>query len=87
MPDWFRGKAFPIDKDGDKEELGKFFQGTYVGHILIAHLLIPHGAKITDRQPEVVKFAKGLREEGYEKVSLLGYCWGKLDRCPPIRKA
>jgi hypothetical protein len=28
MPDWFRGKAFPIEKDGDKEELGKFFQGT-----------------------------------------------------------
>jgi len=30
MPDVFRGKAFPKDKDGDKEELGKFFQGTYV---------------------------------------------------------
>jgi len=30
MPDWFRGKAFPIDQDGNKEALGKFFQGTYV---------------------------------------------------------
>jgi hypothetical protein len=30
MPDVFRGKAFPKDKDGNKEELGKFFQGTYV---------------------------------------------------------
>jgi dienelactone hydrolase len=35
-------------------------------------------AKIVDRQPEVVEFAKGLKKEGYEKVSLLGYCWGKL---------
>ena len=33
-------------------------------------------AKITDRQPEIVEFAKGLKKDGYEKVSLLGYCWG-----------
>jgi len=30
MPDVFRGKAFPKGKDENKEELGKFFQGTYV---------------------------------------------------------
>jgi hypothetical protein len=33
-------------------------------------------AKITDRQPEIVEFAKGLKKDGYEKVSILGYCWG-----------
>lgn len=38
----------------------------------------PPSAKITDRQPEVVKFAEGLKKEGYEKVSLLGYCWGRI---------
>lgn len=27
MPDLFRGKPFPIDKDGDKEEQKKFFSG------------------------------------------------------------
>ena len=29
-PDVFRGKPFPFEKDGDKEELGKFFAGTWV---------------------------------------------------------
>jgi hypothetical protein len=38
MPDVFRGKAFPKDKDGNKEELGKFFQGTYVSALLQLHL-------------------------------------------------
>lgn len=33
-------------------------------------------AKITDRQPEIIEFAKGLKKDGFEKVSLLGYCWG-----------
>jgi len=28
MPDVFRGKPFPKDKDGDKEELAKFFATT-----------------------------------------------------------
>ncbi len=27
MPDLFRGRPFPKDKDGDKEELGSFFSG------------------------------------------------------------
>jgi hypothetical protein len=52
-----------------------FWAGSRDGHI---QRLTEHRAKISDRQPEVVKFAKGLKEEGYEKVSLLGYCWGKL---------
>jgi hypothetical protein len=39
-------------------------------------------AKITDRQPEVVEFAEGLKKDGFEKVSLLGYCWGQSS---PIR--
>lgn len=77
MPDVFRGKAFPKDKDGNKEELGKFFQGTYV---LITtsfwRVILRTRAKITDRQPEIVEFAKGLKKDGYEKVSILGYCWG-----------
>jgi hypothetical protein len=30
MPDFFRGKPFPKDKDGDKELLQKFFEGTQV---------------------------------------------------------
>jgi hypothetical protein len=30
MPDVFRGKPFPPEKDGNKEELGKFFAGTWV---------------------------------------------------------
>lgn len=34
-------------------------------------------AKISDRQPEIVKFAEGLKKDGYERVSLIGYCWGK----------
>lgn len=41
-------------------------------------------AKISDRQPEIVKFAEGLKKDGYEKVSLVGYCWGKLV-CPRVR--
>ena len=28
MPDVFRGHPFPRDKDGDKDELSKFFSGT-----------------------------------------------------------
>jgi hypothetical protein len=36
-----------------------------------------HGrAKLDDRLPEVVEFAKGLKKE-YETVSLMGYCWGE----------
>lgn len=27
VPDFFRGQPFPMAKDGDKEELGKFFSG------------------------------------------------------------
>ena len=77
MPDVFRGKAFPKDKDGNKEELGKFFQGTYVLiSISFWRVILRTRAKITDRQPEIVEFAKGLKKDGYEKVSILGYCWG-----------
>ncbi|WOO76984.1 putative AIM2 family protein [Vanrija pseudolonga] len=62
MPDLFRGKPFPPDKDGDKEELGKFFAGT---------------ANLEKRLPEVIKFAEYLKNErGFHSVSLLGYCWG-----------
>ncbi|ORY35779.1 dienelactone hydrolase [Naematelia encephala] len=61
MPDIFRGKPFPKDKDGDKEELSKFFAGT---------------AKIEDRLPEVLEFGKYLKEKGFKKVSILGYCYG-----------
>ncbi|WWD19752.1 hypothetical protein CI109_104216 [Kwoniella shandongensis] len=61
MPDVFRGKPFPKDKDGEKEELQKFFAGT---------------AKLDDRLPEVIEFAKGLKKDnGFDKVSILG---GKL---------
>jgi len=28
MPDVFRGHPFPPEKDGDKDELKKFFEGT-----------------------------------------------------------
>ncbi|TYJ54040.1 hypothetical protein B9479_005304 [Cryptococcus floricola] len=58
--DVFKGKPFPAEKDGDKEELGKFFAGT---------------AKLDDRLPEVVAFGKELKKS-FEKVSILGYCWG-----------
>ncbi|KAL1413288.1 hypothetical protein Q8F55_001044 [Vanrija albida] len=62
MPDLFRGKPFPPDKDGDREELGKFFAGT---------------ANLEKRLPEVFKFAEYLKNErGFQSVSLLGYCWG-----------
>jgi dienelactone hydrolase len=82
MPDVFRGKAFPIDKDGNKEELGKFFQGTYVSQVAYLEFRsLMERAKITDRQPEIVEFAKGLKKDGYEKVSLLGYCWGVSSLC------
>ncbi|WVQ84576.1 hypothetical protein IAT38_006730 [Cryptococcus sp. DSM 104549] len=60
MPDVFKGNAFPKDKDGDKDELSKFFAGT---------------AKIDDRLPEVLEFAKSLKRD-HSKVSILGYCWG-----------
>ncbi|RSH91368.1 hypothetical protein EHS25_009667 [Saitozyma podzolica] len=60
VPDVFRGHPFPKDRDGDKDELKKFFGGT---------------AKLDDRLPEVVEFAKGLKNE-FETVSLMGYCWG-----------
>jgi dienelactone hydrolase len=76
MPDVFRGKAFPKDKDGNKEELGRFFQGTYVFRLPSGRAILRSRAKITDRQPEIVEFAKGLKKDGYEKVSILGYCWG-----------
>jgi hypothetical protein len=33
-------------------------------------------ARLDDRLPEVVEFAKGLKKE-YETVSLMGYCWGE----------
>jgi dienelactone hydrolase len=33
-------------------------------------------AKLDDRLPEVVEFAKGLKNE-FETVSLMGYCWGE----------
>lgn len=33
-------------------------------------------AKLDDRLPEVLDFAKEL-QKSYEKVSILGYCWGK----------
>lgn len=60
MPDVFKGKPFPADKDGDKETLQKFFATT---------------AKLDERLPEVLDFAKEL-QKSYEKVSILGYCWG-----------
>ncbi|CAK9785601.1 unnamed protein product [Cutaneotrichosporon oleaginosum] len=59
-PDVFRGKPFPPDKDGDKDELKKFFETT---------------AKISDRLPEVIKFGEQLKKE-FKTVSILGYCWG-----------
>ena len=33
MPDFFRGKPFPKDKDGDKDEQQKFFAGVYVNFL------------------------------------------------------
>nr|XP_019010459.1 uncharacterized protein I206_04928 [Kwoniella pini CBS 10737]OCF49240.1 hypothetical protein I206_04928 [Kwoniella pini CBS 10737] len=60
MPDVFKGKAFPKDRDGDKEELKKFFSGT---------------AKLDDRLPEVLNFAQTLKKD-HKRVSILGYCWG-----------
>ncbi|BEI89633.1 uncharacterized protein CcaverHIS019_0209950 [Cutaneotrichosporon cavernicola] len=59
-PDVFRGKPFPPERDGDKELLKKFFETT---------------AKISDRLPEVIKFAQHLKKD-YKTVSILGYCWG-----------
>ncbi|WVW86290.1 hypothetical protein I302_108332 [Kwoniella bestiolae CBS 10118] len=62
MPDVFRGKPFPKDQDGDKDELKKFFAGT---------------AKLEHRLPEVLDFAKTLKKDhGVNRVSILGYCWG-----------
>nr|XP_019001294.1 uncharacterized protein I203_05999 [Kwoniella mangroviensis CBS 8507]OCF64755.1 hypothetical protein I203_05999 [Kwoniella mangroviensis CBS 8507] len=62
MPDVFKGKPFPKDQDGNKEELKKFFAGT---------------AKLDDRLPEVLNFAKALKKDhGINRVSILGYCWG-----------
>jgi hypothetical protein len=43
-------------------------------------------AKITDRQPEIMEFAKGLKKDGYEKVSLLGYCWGESSLVREIKR-
>ncbi|KAL7419172.1 hypothetical protein Q5752_006008 [Cryptotrichosporon argae] len=62
MPDFFRGQPFPTDKDGDKDELKKFFGGT---------------AKLEDRLEDAVKFAKFLKKEySFASISILGYCWG-----------
>ncbi|ORX35390.1 hypothetical protein BD324DRAFT_582039, partial [Kockovaella imperatae] len=60
MPDVYRGKPFPFEKDGDKDELQKFFAGT---------------AKLSDRLPEVIAFGEYLNKE-YESVAIQGYCWG-----------
>lgn len=35
-----------------------------------------YSAKLSDRLPEVIEFTKFLKTEGYEKVAILGYCWG-----------
>jgi len=37
--------------------------------------------------PEIIEFAGFLKKEGYEKVSILGYCWGTSELSPsaPIR--
>ncbi|KAK4687548.1 hypothetical protein P7C73_g2559, partial [Tremellales sp. Uapishka_1] len=62
MPDFFRGNPIPKEKDGDKEELARFFRGT---------------AKLDDRLSELLGFAKYLRtEKGFAHVGVLGYCWG-----------
>ncbi|WVR00072.1 hypothetical protein IAU59_007214 [Kwoniella sp. CBS 9459] len=62
MPDVFKGQAFPKDKDNDPEAKKKFFSGL---------------AKLDDRLPEVLDFAKALKKDhGFSRVYILGYCWG-----------
>ncbi|WVR07551.1 hypothetical protein IAU60_004593 [Kwoniella sp. DSM 27419] len=62
MPDVFKGHPFSKDDDNDPEAKKKFFAGI---------------AKLEDRLPEVVEFAKALKKDhGIDKVSILGYCWG-----------
>ena len=66
LPDFFRGKPydlkkFPPTKDEDKKELGEFFQTI---------------ASPPMRIPELINVVKDLREQGYKKTALVGYCWG-----------
>jgi len=86
MPDFFRGKPFPKDEDGNKELLKKFFAGTLVMLPVFSDLLqvgaLTDRAKLDDRLPEAIEFANHLRDsKGYSKVSILGYCWGELIAC------
>ncbi|WVN87541.1 uncharacterized protein L203_102724 [Cryptococcus depauperatus CBS 7841] len=60
MPDVFKGHPFPADKDGDKKLLQEFLATT---------------AKLEDRLPEIIDFAKDLKKS-FVKVSIMGYCWG-----------
>jgi dienelactone hydrolase len=86
MPDFFRGKPFPKDEDGNKELLKKFFAGTLVMLPVFSDLLqvgaLTDRAKLDDRLPEAIEFANHLKDsKGYSKVSILGYCWGELITC------
>ncbi|TIB71326.1 hypothetical protein E3Q23_02480 [Wallemia mellicola] len=65
LPDFFRGKPFPLEKfppsnDKDKKELGDFF----------ATIASPSA-----RIPELLNLSNELRQK-HSKLGLVGYCWG-----------
>ena len=68
MPDFVHGEAFPIEKfpaktDEDKAALGNFFKTT---------------GNPETKLPEISAVCEALKKEGYGKVGVLGYCWGKF---------
>ncbi|TIA74922.1 hypothetical protein E3P91_00688 [Wallemia ichthyophaga] len=65
LPDFFRGKPFPLEKfppgnEADQSELGKFFSTV---------------AAPPARIPELINISGELRAK-HDKVGLVGFCWG-----------
>ncbi|KAJ9125982.1 hypothetical protein QFC24_002254 [Naganishia onofrii] len=66
MPDFLKGKPWPVDQfppktDEQKEKLQQFFGTT---------------ANPQERLKETVAVAKSLKEQGYTSIGLYGFCWG-----------
>ncbi|KAG8902711.1 hypothetical protein FRC01_009497, partial [Tulasnella sp. 417] len=74
MPDFFRDKPmdlnlYPPTTDEARKTIQTFFQVQ---------------GNFGDRIPELLDIAKGERNNGVEKLGLIGYCWGKEQGSSPL---